>query len=299
MRGGVKEYIMKNMIEGKKLFFGILLVIALCLISGCSGRADTPEASISISMLKEESPEASVQIFGEVSENGDIKINGDVLAAIETREYKFPKAPTVLIYHTHATEAFLQDENYTYIESAEWRTEDNEKNVVHLGEVLKTELEDMGFNVIHDTTNVEPPELTSAYSRSLEIMKKYEDVDIYLDVHRNAADPETVQNNTVMMDGKSCAKMFFVVGTGIGTYEGEYDVAPDWKANYALALSVQRSVEKNAQGVMKSIRTKVGRYNQHMGMCLLAEVGNNANTMEEALNTLPYLAGAIGEIAKF
>jgi hypothetical protein len=36
-----------------------------------------------------------------------------------------------------------------------------------------------------------------------------------------------------------------------------------------------------------------------MGMCLLAEVGNNANTMEEVLNSVPYLAQALGEVISF
>ncbi len=285
--------------ESMMLLSAALLLTALCLISGCGSQPIAP-SRVSLTKITEQvTPEATVQIFGKVSDNGDIKINDSVLTEIQTKEYVFPEAPTILIYHTHATEAFLQDENYTYEESAEWRTEDNEKNIVHVGDVLKTELELLGFNVIHDTANVEPPELTSAYNRSLEVMKKYKDVDIYLDVHRNAADPETVQNNAVAIDGKSCAKLFFVVGTGVGTYEGEYDAEPDWKANYAFALSVQDKVEQNAPGIMKPIRTKVGRYNQHMGMCLLAEVGNNANTMEEVLNTLPYFTEALSEVIKF
>jgi stage II sporulation protein P len=265
------------------------------LISGCRDEAVPSK----VSAPEEMTPQASPSIFGDVSDNGDIEINDSVLSELKPQTYTFPEAPTVLIYHTHATEAFLQDENYTYKESAEWRTEDNEKNIVHVGEELKSQLESLGYNVIHDTTNVEPPELTSAYSRSLEVMKKYEGVDIYIDLHRNAADPETIQNNTVTIDEKVCAKAFFVVGTGVGTYEGEYDAAPDWKANYSFALSVSNEVANAAPGVMKPIRTKVGRYNQHMGKCLLLEIGNNANTMGEILNTLPYFAGAFSKVVTF
>jgi stage II sporulation protein P len=222
----------------------LLILVPYLFISGCSASPEAP--GISGDNVNKPIPEASIQIFGEVSDSGDIKINDSVLAKIKTRVYEYSEPPTILIYHTHATEAFLQDENYTYEESSEWRTEDNEKNIVHAGEVLKTQLEALGFNVIHDKTNVEPPELKSAYSRSLDIMKKYDGVDIYLDLHRNAADVDNVQNNTATADGKTCARLFFVVGTGIGTYEGEYDVAPDWKANYAFAKSVQEQVLKLA-----------------------------------------------------
>ena len=39
--------------------------------------------------------------------------------------------------------------------------------VVAVGEALKAALEARGFTVIHDTTNVEGEDITSAYSRSL------------------------------------------------------------------------------------------------------------------------------------
>ena len=42
------------------------------------------------------------------------------------------------------------------------------------------------------------------------------------------------------------------------------------------------------------IRLKVGRYNQHVSpYCLLVEVGHNANTFDDAQNSIPYLADAI------
>lgn len=275
----------------KRISCIILCAAALCiLVSGCGGVPSEPAA---------ETPQPSTSVFGEVTENGYVEINGSVLVELKPQVYAFAEAPTILIYHTHATEAFLQDENYTYVETSEWRTDDNKKNIVHVGEVLKDKLEALGYNVIHDTANVEPPELTSAYSRSLDIMKKYEGVDIYIDLHRNAADVNTVKNNTVTIDGKACAKMFFVVGTGIGTYEGEYDIAPDWKANYTFALSVMRETSDIAPGIMTPIRTKVGRYNQHMGMCLLLEIGNNANTMEEVLNALPFFVTAFSETVRY
>lgn len=285
---------MKVKISIKKIL-GAVICTALCVaFSGCGDIPDIPEPSDPT-----ETPQATLNIFGEVSDNGDIKISDEALSELTPRVYSFAEAPTVLIYHTHATEAFLQDENYTYEESTEWRTEDNEKNIVHVGEVLKSDLEALGYNVIHDTTNVEPPELLSAYSRSLEVMKKYEGVDIYIDLHRNAADVNTVRNNTVTIDGKECAKMFFVVGTGVGTYEGEYDIAPDWRANYTFALSVMHEASNIAPGIMKPIRTKVGRYNQHMGMCLLLEIGNNANTMDEVLSALPCFVKAFSGTVRF
>ena len=38
---------------------------------------------------------------------------------------------------------------------------------------------------------------------------------------------------------------------------------------------------------------KSKRYNQHVGRCILLEVGHNLNTLDEALATIPYFADAL------
>lgn len=40
---------------------------------------------------------------------------------------------------------------------------------------------------------------------------------MFIDLHRNAANVKEKKDDVVLLDGKRCAKMFFVVGTGIGT----------------------------------------------------------------------------------
>ena len=88
--------------------------------------------------------------------------------------------------------------------------------------------------------------------------------------------------------------MFFVVGTSIGTYEGEYDTHHDWQRNYALAKAVTERLRLVDPKLALDIRLKVGRYNQHVSpYCLLVEVGHNANTFDDAKNSIPYLADAI------
>ena len=94
----------------------------------------------------------------------------------------------------------------------------------------------------------------------------------------------------------ACSSGSRSVGTGIGTYEGEYDTLPDWKNNYTFALSLMDNIAAKQPDLVKPIRLKVGRFNQHMGLCLLAEIGTNADTMEAVLNTVPYLADAIAAV---
>ena len=117
--------------------------------------------------------------------------------------------PRVLIYHTHATEAYLQTATYTYDAYDLSKTKDDTKNVVALGEELKRLLEERGFEVVHDATHCEPPNITTAYRRSLEVMERYPGMDIYIDLHRDAADLEKNKGDVVMVDGKPCARTFF------------------------------------------------------------------------------------------
>lgn len=231
-----------------------------------------------------------------IDDDGDITLRSDIAAQFSAASYSFDHKPVVLIYHTHATESFLFTAKAGYTETEKGRTTDTRYNVVAVGEALKAALEARGFTVIHDTTNVEGEDITSAYSRSLAVMQQYENIDLYIDLHRNSSNQRGKSDNTIIINGKSTAKMFFVVGTGIGTYEGEYDTLPDWKNNYTFALSLTEAITEQYSDLVKPIRLKVGRFNQHMGLCLLAEIGTNADTLEAALNTVPYLADAIADV---
>ena len=276
---------------------GCVLLCAL-LLAGCAKPPQT-EAATPTLHVEVAQPTPTVQpIISEPEDNGDVAIREDILEAIKPKTYEVSKDTTILIYHTHAAEAYRQEGGYAYEESEEFRTLDNTKNVVAAGEALKKALESYGYAVIHDTANVEAPELESAYSRSLEVMQKYPEADIYIDLHRNAADAELKKDDVVMIGGKRCARMFFVVGTGVGTYDGEYDVRPDWMENYRFALSVMDKIKTVNPDLVLPIRTKAGRYNQHISnRCLLLELGHNANTMDDILNSVPYVAKAISETA--
>ncbi len=229
-------------------------------------------------------------------DSNDLIINEDLYESFTETEFPLPTAPVVLIYHTHAEEAYRQTRGYAYAETGEgtYKTLDKKKSVVALGELLKRELEQRGFTVIHDDTDVEPPEIKSAYSRSLEVMERYPEAVVYIDLHRNTANVKAKKDDVVTVDGQRCARMFFVVGTGIGTYEGEYDTRHDWQRNYALAKALTERLKAVDPKFALDIRLKVGRYNQHVSpYCLLVEVGHNANTFDDAKNSIPYLADAI------
>ena len=207
------------------------------------------------------------------------------------------KGPQILIYHTHTLEAYRQIEGKEYVEAGAWRTNDEDNSVLAVGEVLKKELESYGYTVLHDKTNHEPPSLKTAYSRSLETMEKYAkeypSLQVYIDLHRDAYnDVEAGKKDFVTVNGEECARMMFVVGTG-----EKYDVKPNYESNYKLALAVTNELENICKGITRPIRVKTGRYNQQVSdMCLLIEVGHNANSLEQAKNAAKYAALALSRV---
>lgn len=262
---------------------------------------EAPEASVSTPLIIETipaTPTASPTPEPEmmIDEDGDITLRSDIAAQFSSTTFPFDHKPVVLIYHTHATESYLFSEGSDYIETERGRTENTKYNVIAVGNALQKALEERGFTVIHDTSDVEGEDINSAYSRSLQIMQQYEDIDLYIDLHRNSSSQHGRSENTILIGNIPAAKLFFVVGTGIGTYEGEYDALPDWKNNYTFALSLTEAIAAKQPDLVKPIRLKVGRFNQHMGLCLLTEIGTNADTLEAALNTVPYLADAIKSV---
>ena len=208
-------------------------------------------------------------------------------------------APTILIYHTHTTEAYGQTETYTYLSTGSWRTDENDKNIVAVGERLAELLRERGFSVLHDTTDHEPPKLATAYSRSEETMRdyqqKYPSLEVFIDVHRDAyGNSDTPITDYLELDGTEVARMMFVVGTGEGATGTGFDEMPDFESNYALAEAITNRLTAIDNRLARPIRVKTGRYNQHISShCLLVEVGHNCNSLDQALAAIPYLADAI------
>lgn len=294
------------------LFLGAIALCTAGLLfrfhSVGGGAADLGAGILAIGIPILEKKE-EVDVFQLPAAGGDIPASTQVALLPDKPEnnqasaVQFPETePKILIYHTHTTEAYSQTERYQYAESGDWRTHDNTRNVVAVGEKLASLLrEKYGIPVLHDTTDHEPPKLATSYSRSVVTMEqyreKYPSLEIYIDLHRDAYMPKGENTDYVIMDGERCARMMFVVGTGKGASGNGFSEMPDFDSNYALANTITEYLLKKNKRLMREIRVKTGRYNQHVAkQCLLVEVGHNANTLEEALHAVDYLAEAIAAV---
>lgn len=225
---------------------------------------------------------------------------------VQTGALEAETLPSVLIYHTHASEAYLLTADEPYVESGKWRTLDNERNVVAIGAMLQETLwREHGIVALHDTDNYESPKLASAYSRSLTAMERYRaaypSLALYIDLHRDAYgdNPENVPQDYRALADKEVARIMLVVGTGEGATGGGFGQMPEFAENLALATRVTNTLRATDAELARDIRVKTGRYNQHVSnRCMLVEVGHTANTFTQAQNAIPYLADAIAEEIK-
>jgi len=220
--------------------------------------------------------------------------------SIEVIRTETPQPKRVLIYHTHTYEAFEQVEDSWYQETEQWRTADSAHNMIRVGEELTALLRALGVEVVHDTTAFEPPALSTAYTRSLEMLERRvaggERYDLYIDLHRDAYSASYGGGNTVSIGGADVAKLMLLIGKGEGVTGQGYDVKPDWEKNLAIAQTITDDLNSQAKGLCRDVHIKTGRFNQHIApACVLVEAGNNKNTLKEVLAAMPYLADAIAK----
>ncbi len=205
--------------------------------------------------------------------------------------------PDVLIYHSHATEAYTMDGTDMYEESDSYRTLDTEQNMVRVGTEMTKILEAAGLEVIHDTTLYDYPDYNDAYNRSSQAVKatldKYPSIRLVIDVHRDAlvADDGTIYK-TVAGTVDNCAQVMMVMGTD---FLGQ--THPNWRVNLSLATSIQKALADKWSTLARPIALRTSRFNQHYSTgCILVEVGSHGNTLQEAITAARLYARTLADM---
>lgn len=278
---------------------------ALAATSGESGGVAAFAAAPSL--YPTQSGSKVIQVVFEAPDNFDMDENEhtdeknesfviEVVPSGEKAENTKPAGETrILIYHTHTHEAYQQVASDPYVETEQWRTLDQDRSVVRVGKELAEMLRGKGFDVAHDTTDHESPELDTAYARSLETIEKYGKgaFDVYIDLHRDAYG-ESTHNGimSVSLKNKNAAQLMVLLGSG-----DSFDEKPNFTANYQFAKALTEKINALSPNLCRDIMVKHNRYNQHVGdKAILIEVGHNLNTLEEALNSIPTLAEALCDV---
>lgn len=208
--------------------------------------------------------------------------------------------PTVLIIHTHATEAFTQTPGTEYVEDAAYRTLDERYNMVSIGEEVKRVLETGGVSVLHDRSYHDYPSYNGSYGNARisieEYLRQYPSIQMVIDIHRDASDGSdgTQLTTSATVGGQESSQMLVVVGTDAG---GNYH--PEWQKNLSLALKLHAVLERSDPGITRPVSLRSSRFNMDLTAgSILIEVGAAGDTHEKAIIAANALGQAILKLAK-
>ena len=206
-------------------------------------------------------------------------------------------SPTVLILHTHTTESYTKD-GEDYVETSDYRTLNENYNMLSIGAEVARLLEAGGVTVLQDRSLHDYPSYNGSYSDARkairEYLSQYPTIRLVLDLHRDAADTPSGQLRTLAAtDAGASAQLMLVMGSSASGLKH-----PNWEQNLSLALKLQAVLERETPGITRSTVLRAQRFNQDLSPgCLLVEVGAAGNTHDEALRAAGKLAEGILALA--
>lgn len=196
--------------------------------------------------------------------------------------------PIIYIYNSH------QLENY---DSTNLDIYGITPNVLMASYLLRERLNDRGISTIVEDANLTEFlslngwDYASSYKASrvfiLDKKNRYPSIRYFVDIHRDSVSKDS---STTLINGKSYAKILFVVGL-------EHD---NYKSNLELAERVNGISNKYYPGLSKGILKKCGEgvdgiYNQDISPnSMLIEVGGVYNNIDEVLNTTMAISDIFG-----
>lgn len=208
------------------------------------------------------------------------------------------KEPQVLIYHTHATESFCPYDTPIYDTRYNWRSTDNNNNMVAVGAVMAQTLREHGIVVLQDTSQHDYPSYDGSYANSYRAIKdylaRYPTIKVVLDLHRDAIerDGRVVVKPTLEANGKKYAQLMIISNCDDGS-----GLIPNWRENFRFAAAFSDRLEENTPGITRPMMFSYRKYNQQLSTgALLLEFGSHANTLEEAKNTAVLAGEALAQV---
>lgn len=208
--------------------------------------------------------------------------------------------PAVLIYHTHTSETYeLLDRDF-YTNERSIRSENSAENMLRVGEEICKVLENNGYKTIHDKT-VYDETVSGAYDRAREniskILKENPSIQVVLDIHRDSIylKDGTRVKTVSQINGEKVAQIMITTGCE----DGNVTDFPNWEKNLTFALNLQQSLVREAPSLMRPLTLAGRKYNMDLMPCALhVEIGTDANTLTEAVNSASLFGEALSKLLK-
>lgn len=238
-----------------------------------------------------------------IKNNSKHELDADDYKDFTLPEYEETDEYTVLIVHTHGTEAYTPDGVLSdplddpYVT----RSKNNEENVVSIGALMAEVFEKNGIRTLHHSVAIDATvdDFYDSYTESGTVirrtLRKYPSIKYVFDIHRDGLELSSGEKAKVIcaVDGKRAAQVMSVIGS-----DTLYD-HPNWEENLAFAVKLQRRLEDNYTDFCRPINVKQNTYNQDYGpLSLLLEIGTDGNTLEEARYSAEILAGELADLIK-
>ncbi len=239
----------------------------------------------------------SAGVGGEIKDLSGYNIDFSKYLSLDTSLSTDYSDVTVLIIHTHGSEAYKPEGEDIYVASDPSRTEDCNYNMIRVGNELTAILESRGIKVIHDTSLYDYPSYNGSYTRSLDAIVSYLESDpsikIVIDLHRDAVNEgDNPYKTTTTINGESSSQVMIIAGTdGTGLWH------PYWEENLKFALLLQGSMNIKYPSLARPLYVTNARYNQHATTgSLIVEVGYNGNTLQESLRAVRYFGDCMADV---
>ena len=207
---------------------------------------------------------------------------------IETKK----ENPTIYIYNTHQTEEYKPTSYLEYSVNP---------NVLMASYILEEQLSKKGHVVLVEEESVSKLRTTLGlnYAGSYKVTRSMMEnakknnptLKYYIDLHRDSL---THDKTTLTVDGKSYAKILFIVGLENSNYQENLD----------FTNKISDLLNQKVKGLSKGIYKKEGPlvngvYNQDFSnRVILIELGGNENTIDEVYRSLIVLGEILDEVIK-
>lgn len=207
---------------------------------------------------------------------------------IETKK----ENPTIYIYNTHQTEEYKPTSFLEYSVNP---------NVLMASYILEEQLSNKGNVVLVEEESVSKLRTTLGlnYAGSYKVTRSMMEnakknnptLKYYIDLHRDSL---THDKTTLTVDGKSYAKILFIVGLENSNYQENLD----------FTNKISDLLNQKVKGLSKGIYKKEGPlvngvYNQDFSnRVILIELGGNENTIDEVYRSLIVLGEVLDEVIK-
>ncbi|MDO5568941.1 MAG: stage II sporulation protein P [bacterium] len=195
--------------------------------------------------------------------------------------------PVVYIYNTHQLENYNNKNLGTY---------DITPNVMMASYILREKLYNVGIeslvedNNFTEVLNTNNWNYAASYKVSRifleDVKENFPNIRLFIDLHRDSVNYDIT---TTVVDGKSYARILFVVGLEHDNYQRNLSNATKFNEIVkSIIPSITRGIYQKSGGGVNGI------YNQDISeFCFAIEIGGVDNSIEEVFNTIEVLAQAI------